>query len=110
VEATKFEVVASGVASDPIQTEQQLQPRHKTEFKYNKLGDLTEETATDLLTGEAHTLTRAHDALGNRTHTVLPNLKQLESTQRSQNYLHCGSGHLPKKACVPQDKPVPTQR
>ena len=102
VEAVKLEVVASGAVSGQLEPELKLQlkPLHKTEFKYNKLGDLTEETATDLITGEAHTLTHAHDELGNRTQTqlpalpALPNSPALANTQRALNYLHYGSGHL----------------
>jgi RHS repeat-associated protein len=76
-----------------------IKPLHTTRFSYDALGNLTEETATDEITGEAHTLTHAHDQLGNRTQTVLPALGPLTTSsevdsQRALNYLYYGSGHL----------------
>lgn len=53
-----------------------------------------QEVAVDEVTGQTHTLRHSHDALGNRTQTVLPQLPGQASTERALNYLFYGSGHL----------------
>ena len=53
-----------------------------------------QEVAVDEVTGQSHTLHHSHDALGNRTQTVLPALPGQQHTERALNYLHYGSGHL----------------
>ena len=49
-------------------------------------------------TPTAHTLRHCHDALVNRTQTVLPSLPSVaagpELPERALNYLYYGSGHL----------------
>ena len=76
-----------------VQADGSLKPLHTSTFAYDKVGNLTEETATDETTGQSHTLRHSHDALGNRTQTVLPALHG-RPTERALNYLHYGSGHL----------------
>ena len=53
-----------------------------------------QEVAVDEVTGQSHTLHHSHDALGNRTQTVLPALPGQQHTERALNYLFYGSGHL----------------
>jgi RHS repeat-associated protein len=84
--------VVGGVT--PVAADVALKPVHITAFKYDLLGNLIEETATDEITGERHSLSHAHDELGNRTQTVLPQLLGAHAAQRALNYLHYGSGHL----------------
>ena len=71
-----------------------LKPLHTTRFAYDLLGNLVQEVAVDEVTGQSHTLHHSHDALGNRTQTVLPALPGQQHTERALNYLHYGSGHL----------------
>ena len=66
---------------------------HRVAFEYDRLGNLAAETAIDETTGERHALRHEHDALGNRTRTLLPALGD-GGVQRALNYLHYGSGHL----------------
>ena len=67
---------------------------HTTCFAYDSLGNLVEEVAVDETTGQSHALRHSHDALGNRTQTILPALPGQAQQQRALNYLHYGSGHL----------------
>ena len=67
---------------------------HTSRFTYDRVGNLIEEVAVDETTGQSHTLHHSHDALGNRTQTVLPALPGQQHTERALNYLHYGSGHL----------------
>ncbi|WCM88927.1 RHS repeat-associated core domain-containing protein [Acidovorax sp. NCPPB 3576] len=62
-------------------------PVHTLEYAYNALGDVVKEAATDAATGERTELRHAHDALGNRTETGLPD-------GRTLHHLYYGSGHL----------------
>ncbi len=87
IDAVKLEVVNAG---EPVE----LRALHRTCFAYDKLGRLVSETAIDEVTGERHELRHDHDALGNRTRTVLPALERQADTLRALNYLHYGSGHL----------------
>jgi RHS repeat-associated protein len=99
VESIKFAAV-DPTAVDNTSAKLTLNPLHRTLFKYDRLGSLTEETSIDVLTGETHTLSHEHDALGNRTQTVLPAAATLDlqpqvvNTTRALNYLYYGSGHL----------------
>ena len=77
-----------------VQADGSLKPLHTSTFAYDKVGNLTEETATDETTGQSHTLRHSHDPLGNRTQTQLPPLQGQPHLQRALNYLHYGSGHL----------------
>ncbi|MGJ7570070.1 RHS repeat-associated core domain-containing protein [Variovorax sp. RB2P76] len=89
-QAVKLEVVHAGAPDE-------LRALHRTEFAYDKLGRLVEETAIDELTGETHSLNHTHDELGNRTRTLLPALgghAGQQGVQRALNYLYYGSGHL----------------
>mgnify|MGYP000982835097 CR=1 FL=1 len=73
--------------------EPKLTPLHSICFAYDALGRLIEERATDETCGQTHTLRYEHDALGNRTRTLLPTLPE-EDALRALNYLYYGSGHL----------------
>ena len=73
--------------------EPKLTPLHSVCFAYDALGRLIEERATDETCGQTHTLRHEHDALGNRTRTLLPTLPE-EDALRALNYLYYGSGHL----------------
>ena len=73
--------------------ESKLTPLHSVRFAYDALGRLIEERATDETCGQTHTLCHEHDALGNRTRTLLPTLPE-EDALRALNYLYYGSGHL----------------
>ncbi len=75
----------------------QLRPLHTTRFAYDRLGRLSKETVQDHLSGQTHTLEHQHDALGNRTQTILPSLPPghpQTGYRRALNYLYYGSGHL----------------
>lgn len=91
-EAVKLQVMAE-VEGHASASAARLRPLHRTSFEYDKLGNLIAETVTDEITGEQHSLRHDHDALGNRTQTVLPTLPG-QSAQRALNYLYYGSGHL----------------
>ena len=93
IEAVKLEVEAPEQGSEST-GEPTLQKLHTTRFAYDVLGNLVEETATDEQTGQSHTLKHDHDALGNRTQTVLPTLPGQDDADRALNYLYYGSGHL----------------
>ncbi|SDE62180.1 RHS repeat-associated core domain-containing protein [Paracidovorax valerianellae] len=69
---------------------------HTVRFEYDAVGHLVAEHATDALTGRAHRLRHAHDPLGHRIRTELPDVVRPGGRvlQRSLNYLHYGSGHL----------------
>ena len=73
--------------------EPELTPLHSVRFAYDAAGRLIEERATDETCGQTHTLRHEHDALGNRTRTLLPTLPE-EDALRALNYLYYGSGHL----------------
>lgn len=96
VSATKLKVVIqTQVRIDEIEatSEPDLLPLHTTSFAYDAVGNVVEETATDHVSGQTHTLRHSHDPLGNRTQTTLPPPRG-ESTIRALNYLYYGSGHL----------------
>lgn len=90
IDAVKLEVVSAGGGEAPPT----LRALHRTCFAYDKLGRLVGETAIDEVSGERHELRHEHDALGNRTRTLLPALAGQGGTVRALNYLHYGSGHL----------------
>ncbi|MDA8521082.1 DUF6531 domain-containing protein [Acidovorax sp. NCPPB 4044] len=76
--------------------------QHTTRFEHDAMGRLVAEHTVDAVSGQAHSLRHAHDALGNRTRTELPELPVVvgaagmtgQRLRRSLNYLHYGSGHL----------------
>lgn len=103
LEAKKLAVRSTASLSEPEllahggqaqQPDFTLKLLHTTRFAYDSVGNLIEEVATDEQTGQTHTLHHSHDALGNRTQTVLPALPGQPHTERALNYLHYGSGHL----------------
>ena len=77
-----------------LQEDGSLKPLHTSKFAYDTVGNLVEETSTDEVTGQSHALQHSHDALGNRTQTLLPALAGRQHIERALNYLHYGSGHL----------------
>ncbi|RYH64229.1 MAG: hypothetical protein EON54_06795 [Alcaligenaceae bacterium] len=77
-----------------VQADGSLQPLHTSAFAYDTAGNLIEETVTDEVTGDSHTLRHSHDPLGNRIQTSLPTLQGQPHLERALNYLHYGSGHL----------------
>ncbi len=77
IAATKLEVMAKAEKTETEAETLELKALHKTEFKYNKLGDLIEETASDLLTGETHTLAHAHGA---RIAMMVSQIERFETT------------------------------
>lgn len=62
-------------------------PNHTLTFGYSPLGDLILETAEDAVAGTHTVLRHAHDPLGNRLATELPDGRVLR-------HLHYGSGHV----------------
>lgn len=90
IDAVRLEVVSPQAEGKPAQ----LRALHRNCFAYDRLGRLVGETAIDEVTGERHQLRHEHDALGNRTRTLLPALGGQDDALRALNYLHYGSGHL----------------
>lgn len=86
IDAVKLEVA--------IGQPMRLRALHRTCFEYDRLGRLVGETAIDEVSGERHQLRHEHDALGNRTRTLLPALAAQGGVARALNYLYYGSGHL----------------
>ena len=96
VSATKFKVNGSAPDSDG-NLSFELTALHTNCFAYDKAGMLVREDAIDEVTGKQHSLAHQHDALGNRTQTILPATDAQAgpvSIERALNYLYYGSGHL----------------
>ncbi|REM41760.1 hypothetical protein DSI31_00675, partial [Mycobacterium tuberculosis] len=84
IDAVRLEVVGPQAEGKPAQ----LRALHRNCFAYDRLGRLVGETAIDEVTGERHQLRHEHDALGNRTCTLLPALGGQDDALRALNYLH----------------------
>jgi RHS repeat-associated protein len=97
IEAKKLSIDSSAMSPTSAPSPSfNLIPVHATTFRYDVLGNLISETASDLCTGETHTVSHTHDELGNRTQTILPAFatKGAKTLERAFNYLFYGSGHL----------------
>ena len=98
VEAVRLEVpLAAGEAANAVPpglTFAEPTPRrlHTVRFEYDVLGQIVSETSIDHVAGDTQVLRHAHDVLGNRIRTDLPELPGRDA--RSLHYLHYGSGHL----------------